>query len=280
MSPTTLDTFLRGSAVLCACAIAACGGPELVAEEGGERTSFSASNSSSCYGKSYATDPHGLSPGESLKPGEDRKSRNGRFKLSLQLDGNLVLYDNGSAYWASGTHGRAVSKLLMQCDGNLVLYGYHKPIWASGTDGQPHARLVLQDDGNLVIYRPNAPVWASHTRRTAATGPSAYLDAGKNLERGKTLSEPGGRFRLTLQDDGNLVLYDQKSPIWDSGTHGKAVSKLSMQHDGNLVLYGYHKPVWSTHTSNHPGAFLALQPDGNLVIYRKSYPVWASNTVR
>ena len=55
--------------------------------------------------------------------------------------------------------------LSMQADGNLVLYTQILPIWASQTSNlltQP--RLDMQDDGNLVLYNPsNVPYWASQT---------------------------------------------------------------------------------------------------------------------
>jgi hypothetical protein len=106
-----------------------------------------------------------LGPNNALAPGQSLMSGNGQYRLDMQHDGNLVLYRNsdGQALWASGTDGRAVSRVIMQDDGNFVIYGFPGPLWASGTDGQGGAFLIVQDDGNVVIYRPNAPVWATNT---------------------------------------------------------------------------------------------------------------------
>ena len=92
---------------------------------------------------------------------------NGRTRLIMQADGNLVLYrnDTGSALWASNTYGKPVNVAIMQSDGNFVCYA-PGPIayWASGTWGQPGAYVDLQDDGNLVVYSSNNnPLWASNT---------------------------------------------------------------------------------------------------------------------
>lgn len=106
-----------------------------------------------------------LGPNEGLRRGESLISANGRYRLDLQEDGNLVLYrqTGGATLWSSGTAGMTVSRAVMQDDGNLVIYGYGTPLWASNTAGRPGSFLILQNDGNLVIYQPTSPVWASGT---------------------------------------------------------------------------------------------------------------------
>src|SRR5260370_41701009 len=84
-----------------------------------------------------------------LNPNDDVVSNNGRFQLTMQSDGNLVLYDNASGrknLWSSGTQGQAVNNCIMQSDGNLVIYGFPNPVWDSGTQGHPNAYLRVQDD--------------------------------------------------------------------------------------------------------------------------------------
>lgn len=110
----------------------------------------------------YADDR--LDPGDVLKAGNQLTSRNHRYRLVLQKDGNLVLYDDRRhALWASNTRGQKVEKCVMQRDGNLVLYHYNgRPIWATNTADKPGAFLSVQNDGNLVIYEPRG-VWASNT---------------------------------------------------------------------------------------------------------------------
>jgi Ig-like domain from next to BRCA1 gene len=108
-----------------------------------------------------------LAPGRRLTTGEELTSTNGRVRLVLQGDGNLVLYrtDDGRPLWASETWRQPVRYAIMQPDGNLVAYSTAgQPYWAAGTQGHPGARLVLQDDGNLVIYDAGgSALWASNT---------------------------------------------------------------------------------------------------------------------
>ena len=112
----------------------------------------------------YADDR--LHPGEMLRVEEHLSSNNHQYRLVLQRDGNLVLYDaRRQSLWASNTDGQRVEKCIMQRDGNLVLYHRNgQPVWASNTVGKPGSYLLLQNDGNLVIYQPQV-VWASNTAR-------------------------------------------------------------------------------------------------------------------
>ncbi|MCI4590389.1 hypothetical protein MOK15_15540 [Sphingobium sp. BYY-5] len=90
-------------------------------------------------------------------------SPDGRFKLAMQGDGNLVLYFGSQALWvAPGTYG-AGNQAYFQNDGNFVVYGPSGPLWAAGVNS-PGAELYLQDDGNLVIYSLyGVPLWHTGT---------------------------------------------------------------------------------------------------------------------
>jgi len=115
-----------------------------------------------------------LLPGEMIATGDTIASCDGRFRLPMQSDGNVVLYqgntplwaDNGEYFHQSWTPNYA---LLMQQDGNLVEYyngtnGVTDPIWASGTQGNPGAWFVVQEDGNAVIYNASGKaIWATNT---------------------------------------------------------------------------------------------------------------------
>jgi hypothetical protein len=87
--------------------------------------------------------------------------------LTMQTDGNLVLYHGGNcnyhAVWASNTVTRGLYA-TMQGDGNLVVYN-GSASFASNTSGNPNAYLAIQSDGNLVIYKAGTitPIWTSNT---------------------------------------------------------------------------------------------------------------------
>lgn len=119
------------------------------------------------------------------------------------------------------------------------------------------------------------------TRRTFI---QSYLETNERLATGQELGSPNGRFVLSLNLDGNLVLYDSesKAPIWSSNTVGTKAEFLYMQEDGNLVLYTENGDVlWASGTaSDQSDRFYRFQinDDGNMVILRDGIPMWASNT--
>ena len=119
-----------------------------------------------------------LSSGATLLNGQSLVSPNGKFKLDMQGDGNLVLYDAGLVLWDSGTLNDASDYATMQGDGNFVIYKSNRPIWSSGTDNSARGayRLTVQNDGDVVIYSPaNKPLWATFNETGAGLG---YGDSG------------------------------------------------------------------------------------------------------
>jgi len=105
------------------------------------------------------------------------------YKLILQADGNLVLYNrSGHAVWDLGSTGRGAVKALMQTDGNFVLYNrQNKSVWDLHTQGHPGSYLLLQSDGNIVIYQGRSVVWQSDTmggvKHEHKTGLAAFADS-------------------------------------------------------------------------------------------------------
>lgn len=103
--------------------------------------------------------------GSILRKGSSLKSHNGFYFLTMQKDGNLVLYcgPHRKVIWQTKTYDVAISDgLVFQSDGNLVLYRFdRKVLWESDTDNTEMDRIVMQDDGNLVGYGKYGKVFFS-----------------------------------------------------------------------------------------------------------------------
>ena len=93
---------------------------------------------------------------------------------------------------------------------------------------------VMQDNGSFAVFRgtkgnPEDILW-----NTPTVGKGTYP------------------WRLVLQGDGNLVIYDAKNTAtWNSQTNGKGVApfRLIMQQDANLVLYDKNNSAtWASNT--------------------------------
>jgi hypothetical protein len=114
-----------------------------------------------------------MTPGQFLNAGQALYSSTSNCWLSMQHDGNLVVYDiAGEPLWASNTRGSGGVRAIMQTDGNFVVYKSYtsmapsQAVWASGTYGHPGAWITMQNDGNLVIYQNNKALWASKNSTT------------------------------------------------------------------------------------------------------------------
>lgn len=106
---------------------------------------------------------------------------NGWYRLTMQSDGNLVLYTKaGLPLWSSQTNMSVANdaRLVMQPDGNLVVYkiSTNTAVWASNTGGSGATKAIMQNDGNLVLYTAsNVAVWATDT---ASRDEPTRLDIG------------------------------------------------------------------------------------------------------
>jgi len=226
-----------------------------------------------------------LGANETLHHNQQIVSADGRYRAVVQSDGNFVVYEGGKATWASNTPGSGSTVLSLQSDGNLVLYDHHgKPTWASNTGGKNTSgdlSLVMQNDGNLVVYSGSAPTWASKS----SGGHQEHKDrlhANGVLKHNEFIKSQNGQYTAVMQGDGNFVLYHGGRPLWASNTGGSASVHTVLQGDGNLVTYtAAGAPTWAAGTGgkNTSGDLsLVMQNDGNLVIYSGSTATWASNT--
>nr|WP_226383495.1 hypothetical protein [Burkholderia mayonis] len=99
-----------------------------------------------------------LGPNQGLDVGQAIVSCDGRFKLVLQSDGNLVSYQGSAPVWNNGVSSQTAARIVMQGDGNLVEYDTAgRPLWNSGTAGRVGAYAQLQSDGRFVVTGGLAP---------------------------------------------------------------------------------------------------------------------------
>lgn len=110
-----------------------------------------------------------------LTSGQSLYSAGGFTRLTLQTDGNLVIYQvsTGKAVWASQTNDNKAKSLYFQPgDGNLVLKdannqptGWSSFIYADGgnMNNAQYAIFVVQDDGNFVMMEDSKYSYAPRT---------------------------------------------------------------------------------------------------------------------
>jgi hypothetical protein len=124
-----------------------------------------------------------LQPNQYLVSGQFRSSPNGKYRLELTEDGDLVLTHHGSTgstpIWSTKTASND-ARVYLQPDGNVLLrHAQGETLWSSKTHGYPGARLVLTDHGQLSIQTEGSStstvstvIWMDGIPRSSYNGPA------------------------------------------------------------------------------------------------------------
>jgi hypothetical protein len=203
--------------------------------------------------------PSTLASGQTLQPGDRLESPNRAYRLVMQGDGNLVLYQGSSALWSTAT-STAGSRAVMQGDGNLVVYSGSTAKWSSGTAGNPGAYLAVQDDGNLVMYKGSTAIWTRQTRVLQLPWPKGQTHRINSAGSGYGCDFHVGRTYYAIDFDhieGQAV-----SSVADgtaqSGYHDQLGNYIWVDHGGGLVsIYA--------HFSSFSGSFPRKVAQGEII---------------
>jgi hypothetical protein len=109
-----------------------------------------------------------LCNGETLEVNRSLWSENGKYRLMMHADGNLVIYAGTTAIWKSNTAGLGYARLRLESTNvlSIYLYNQNKVVWKTPASTVTATGLVMQNDGNLVLYGTNnAVIWKSGTQR-------------------------------------------------------------------------------------------------------------------
>lgn len=178
----------------------------------------------------------------------------------------------------------------LQEDGNLVIYEGQKPKWNSQSAGaMGRYSLSVTDQGNAVIKNAqDLPVWAARFDvRLCRNG----IDAPAQLAVDGCIVSPSKTYAMLMQKSGGLDVVPLAAdgavgnPIWSSGSHLTggvgAPPFLSLQSDGNLVIYVSGKATWNsqTNTVGKSAYHLDLSDAGELKLHRADgNVVWSSQS--
>lgn len=232
-----------------------------------------------------------LPPLTKMHTGQHLSSPSGKFKLYLQEDSNLVLYEDGAAVWvAQAGQPNTLIRQNPENNGTWLITQYYMFLndptrsrtWST-SNSTPYAGdvraayyrtyLSLQDDGNLVLL-DTFPLWATTSlSKFSVLKTNLHIEPGQYLEPGRSYAS--GDNRLVFQGDGNLVVYGPNDRVlWHSATSNRGANQAVMQHDGNFVIYANDTPIWNTGTQGNPGAYAQVKEDGSFSVAIDK-PVWA-----
>ena len=129
-----------------------------------------------------------LASGSSLAAGQSITSDNGKYKLELQADGNLVLSGPTGVGWTSTPPARAArTPTCRPTATSCCTPPTNGVVWRTDTADKPGAHLVLQDDRNIVIYAADGTtvLWSPNcylTERRRPPRPSSEADAKAKVD--------------------------------------------------------------------------------------------------
>ena len=213
----------------------------------------------------------------------------GKNKLIMQSDGNLVLYDgSGNTKWQSGKPSSYYPKntpyywLVYESNNNLVVYDIandYNVIWQSHTNELNLNKFILSNDCTLKLLDNNNVVWMQPPPPNGYIFPYGNkMTPGQRLFAGQYILN--GTSKLIMQQDGNLVLYNNDVISWQSNTINTLNSPYKLPYffiyhsQGNLIIYDTNNvAVWESHTSGVPSDSLTLTNNGYLKLTKSNNTV-------
>ena len=136
-----------------------------------------------------------------------------------------------------------------------------------------HDRLADQWYGGIddvAVFQgamSDGAVAAMYDGQAADVSGANVLAVDQTMHEREALRSSNGIYHLWMQEDGNVVLYENTTAIWSTNTVGNPGAALIMQTDGNLVLYSSTgTALWSTNTWSTAADRLVLYDDGDLVL--------------
>lgn len=154
-----------------------------------------------------------------------------------------------------------------------------------GTDMKIAAALRDADQHPLPVKV--SAVQYSVSTPTGCAGGGARMLAGEGLFTEQAMGSCDGRFQLSMQADGNLVLAQKDSEgqfsvvLWSTETSGvPAANVVQLQSDGDLVISALDSTaIWASDTKGLQGPYLELSDDGDLKLYDAAHgTAWETNT--
>lgn len=220
-----------------------------------------------------------------LKPGEYLLSRNGRYKLFQQTDGNVVITRNNQILWSAVNKGNDKSIIQLEPNGNIALYNsdgtiIFKTTFSTVSSSAPY-NLQMQDNGNLELYDANRNrIWDLYhqSEKTVLFDKiqgSDKLFYTQVLLPGQYIQSQDGNYKFVQEMNGNAVLYENRKGTWATGTNVPG-SSIAISLDGNVVQITKDGKIQTkTQVAGTNPTVLIMQNDGNLVLQDENdTPIW------
>lgn len=231
-----------------------------------------------------------LPPNQYMAIGQQLVSPNGRFRLVLQADSTLALFDGESVIWTADAsqpysmdipNQNWVETRFFVSNSLFLQDSLRARLWTASTGRSEEglwyrSHLSVQDDGNLVNLDVNALFTTLQTTLLPNSEDVIIFPPGTGLEINQRYTI--GVYSLVFEAGGDLVIYQSDGAvIWSAGISGQGGVRATMQEDGNFVVSAADgTAIWTTQTGGQPGAYAQIQSNGAFVICFGT-TLWARN---
>ncbi|XP_072996673.1 mannose-specific lectin 2-like [Typha latifolia] len=221
--------------------------------------------------------------GEVLMAGQNLT--NGRYRLSMQSNCDLVLYDGDEPAWRTNTADKGKDCYLgLKQNGELVVRrNVHYTLWSSSNKSKKGKyALVLNDHGKLGVYGQKR--WSSNNQKEVGVMTRSVVGTSYVLYSGDRLSPPKKlrykNYELSFTKSCNMIIKEERSGkvLWQTSTQGNGCY-LQLEEDGELAVKRSNQRLWSSNKKFENGNYIAvLRFDGRLNVYGPL--VWSNEEVQ
>ncbi|XP_008811517.2 mannose-specific lectin 2-like [Phoenix dactylifera] len=219
----------------------------------------------------HATADHVLYTGEVLMAGQNLT--NGQYRLAMQSNCDLVLYEGETPTWTASTAGKGNDCYLgLKHNGELVVRrNVHYTLWSSSNKSKKGKyALVLDGHGKLGIYGQRR--WASSNQKETGVLDRSVVSTEYVLYSGERLAPPK-KLKYKHYELGfkkcNLVISDSRTGkvLWQTSTEANSCY-AQLEADGELTVKHRNNRLWSSNKKSENGPYVAvLRFDGRLNVY-------------
>ncbi|XP_010931235.1 mannose-specific lectin 2 [Elaeis guineensis] len=219
----------------------------------------------------YATADYVLFTGEVLMAGQNLT--NGQYRLAMQANCDLILYEGEIPIWGANTVGRGDDCYLgLKQNGELVVRrGVHYTLWSSSIKSKKGKyALVLDGNGRLGIYGQRR--WTSSNQKEVGLLDGSTVTTEYVLFSGDRLMPPRKlkykNYELEFMRC-NLVIKDDQSEriLWQTSTDARSCY-ARLETDGELTVKHKGQLLWGSNRKGSNGPYIAvLRFDGRLDVF-------------
>ncbi|KAJ8121503.1 hypothetical protein ONZ43_g2058 [Nemania bipapillata] len=226
---------------------------------------------------------------ESMMQNHRLVSKNGAYELSFTRDGRILITATSTKNiifaqrcYTPSKETEIAQMLSVIREGLQLCDTKSNRRWHDGlTRHIPEIEsLVLTDEGHAYLSghaeNPEPIRWVLYPQE------KTHLESGSSLWSNQRLVSPNGKYTFSFQGDGNLVLYQRTPSIkarWHSNTADRDVERLTLEEDGNLVLRTRWSTEWQTRTGGRLKAarVLKLTDGGEIALLEGGVLIWESS---